>query len=380
VVTVFLVITLQIDRPKLSAEKGVLQIKKPASGGSESIALRACDSSEMDNFGQLVPDQGTSQEENKPDVIGTDENIPNRERSSRAGFGVSTPTDPGYWAGLLGSGWYLDWSIRTEPLLDNLDHWQMIRVHDDCIYPSVEEIQVVAAQFPGQVWIIGNEPDVIWQDNVNASTYAIVYHDLYELIKSADPTALIAVGGISQSTPLRLLYLDQVLQTYQEVFDEPMPVDWWTFHGYVLREEKGSWGVDIPPGINQIRGELREVKDHGNIDIFKAQILSFRNWMAENGYQNSPLALTEFGILMPFSYGFSDDLIAGYLEQTFLWLSQAQDDSIGYPDDGYHLVQKWAWFSISDPIYSSSNLGDLTSRKLTLVGERFRSMIPLLDN
>jgi hypothetical protein len=194
---------------------------------------------------------------------------------------------------------------------------------------------------------------------------------LYELIKSVDPSALIAVGGISQSTPLRLLYLDQVLQTYREVFDEPMPVDWWTIHGYVLREEKGSWGVDIPPGINEIRGELREVKDHGNIDIFKAQILSFRNWMAENGYQNTPLALTEFGILLPFSYGFPDDLIADYLEQTFLWLSQAQDDSTGYPDDRYHLVQKWAWFSISDPIYSSSNLGDLTSRKLTLVEKDF---------
>ena len=51
-----------------------------------------------------------------------------------------------------------------------------------------------------------------------------------------------------------------------------MPVDWWTVHGYVLREEKGSWGVDIPPGIDATQGELREVADHGRIDLFEAQI------------------------------------------------------------------------------------------------------------
>ena len=72
------------------------------------------------------------------------------------------------------------------------------------------------------------------------------------------------------------------------------------------------------------------------------------------------------------------ELVASYLEQTFTWLSQAEDESIGYPEDGYHLVQKWAWFSISDPTYSSSNLGDLSSGKLTFVGERFRSMVLIL--
>ena len=55
------------------------------------------------------------------------------------------------------------------------------------------------------------------------------------------------------------------------------------------------------------------------------------------------------------------NMVANYLEQTFTWLSQVQDESIGYPADGYHLVQKWAWFSISDPTYSSSDLGDLSS-------------------
>jgi hypothetical protein len=240
---------------------------------------------------------------------------------------------------MLGSGWYLDWIVQTATEINYLDHWQMIRVHEDCISPSIEDIQWAAARFPSQVWIIGNEPDVIWQDNVTAVRYAEIYHDLYELIKSSDPTALIAVGGVSQATPLRLQYLDHVLSTYQNLYHEPMPVDWWTVHGYVLREEKGSWGVDIPPGITATQGELREVKDHGRLDLFEAQLRSFRQWIAEHGYQQTPLALT------------------------------------GYPEDGYHLVQKWAWFSISDPTYSTSDLGDISSGKLTILGEKFRSMI-----
>jgi len=198
---------------------------------------------------------------------------------------------------------------------------------------------------------------------------------LYQLIKSSDPTALIAVGGIAQATPLRLEYLDQVLATYQDVYGEPLPADWWTVHGYVLREEKDSWGVEIPPGLDATQGELYEVSDHGRLDLFENQLVDFRLWMKANGYQNTPLALTEFGILMPTSYGFPYEAIADYLEQTFTWLYQAQDPSTGDPADGFHLVQKWAWFSITDINYPSSNLGDLASGQLTLVGERFREMV-----
>jgi hypothetical protein len=237
-------------------------------------------------------------------------------------------------------------------------------------------IQSAAIHFPGQVWIIGNEPDVIWQDNVSAARYAYTYHELY---RTADPAALVAAGGISQATPLRLKYLDQVLQAYQTSYNEPMPVDWWTVHGYVLREEKGSWGVDIPPGIDATQGELREVSDHGRLDLFESQISAFREWMAKRGYQATPLALTEFGILMPADYGFPTEMVSDYLTQTFTWLNQAKDETSGYPDDGYHLVQKWAWFSISDPTYSTSDLGDLPSGKLTTVGERFRNIVSKME-
>jgi hypothetical protein len=374
-VAVVLVITILIEKSGLldGTQQPALEI--PAVVTDKYANLRVCDTTQMDYSGPLIPDQSTNNVENNSIDVNTDKKVSERAGSSRPGFGISSPTDPEHWAQLLGSGWYIDWSMRAAPSQDNLDHWQMIRVHEDCISPSPQVIQKAASQFSGQVWIIGNEPDVIWQDNVTASTYAAVYHDLQEMIKSSDPTALIAVGGVSQSTPLRLQYLDQVLTTYQYLYNEPMPVDWWTVHGYVLREEKDSWGVDIPPGIDINQGELREVKDHARIDLFEIQIRSFRTWMAENGYQNTPLALTEFGILMPNSYGFPEDEIANYLEQTFSWLTSASDETTGYPDDEYRLVQKWAWFSISDPTYSSSNLGDISNGNLTLVGKKFHDVV-----
>jgi hypothetical protein len=269
--------------------------------------------------------------------------------------------------------------MKSTPPSTNLEHWQMVRVHESCVSPSPGAIRANAESVPGQVWIIGNEPDVIWQDNVTPHTYAVMYHGLYTLIKSSDPTALVAVGGISQATPLRMQYLDQVLESYQELYHKAMPTDWWTVHGYVLREEKGSWGVDIPPGMQVTQGELYEVSDHSRLDLFESQLSAFRQWMAENGYQDTPLALTEFGILMPTSYGFPTESIASYLKETFSWLYRAQDMNTGYPADGYRLVQKWAWFSLADPTYSSSDLGDLSSGELTLVGESFQHIVTELD-
>ena len=378
-IVVILAIVISMDQRERLVGK-VLQAKA-TSGVTTlgSLKLQTCDPTQGSYSGSLIPDLSIAGSDRSLSDIKPDDMVPESAWSTQAGFSISSPTDAEYWAQMLGAGWYLDWSVRSEPPFERLEHWQMVRVHEDCISPSSEDIQWAAAHYPGQVWIIGNEPDVIWQDNVNADTYAAIYHDLYQLIKSTDPTALLAVGGVSQATPLRLIYLDQVLQTYQELYHEPMPVDWWTVHGYVLREEKDSWGVEIPPGIAAIQGELREVSDHGRFDLFESQLHLFRQWMEARGYQHTPLALTEFGILMPASYGFPADFVASYLEQTFSWLSQVEDESTGYPEDGYHLVQKWAWFSISDPTYSSSDLGDISSKKLTTLGEIFRRTISTME-
>jgi hypothetical protein len=243
--------------------------------------------------------------------------------------------------------------------------------------PTQEAIARLAKKDPGHVWIIGNEPDVIWQDSMPAEVYAQAYHDLYTLLKQSDPTAQVATAGISQATELRLAYLNRVLAEYQRRYGARLPVDWWTVHGFVLREEKGSWGVDIPPGFDQKTGKLYEVADHNRLDLFTQQLSAFRKWMTENGYRGLPLALTEYGILMPTDLGFPPEDTAKYLQQTFQWLLTASDEQTGYPADENHLVQRWAWFSLSDELYPASNLADLKQGQLTVIGTAFEEFTRL---
>jgi hypothetical protein len=251
----------------------------------------------------------------------------------------------------------------------------MVRLTPVGYKPSLTKIRQLARQQPGQVWIIGNEPDVIWQDKVTPETYARAYHEIYQAIKDVDTTAKVAPAGISQVTPLRLEYLDRVLLTYQEKYQARLPADWWTVHIYVLREERNSWGVEIPPGFDVDQGALYEIADHGRLDLFEAQLREFRAWMKRNGYQDIPLAVTEFGILMPEEYGFPVKLVSQYLTNTFRLLATLRDPRSGYPPDEHRLVQRWAWFSLSDPNYPTSNLADLENDRLTPIGEAFRDFV-----
>lgn len=294
----------------------------------------------------------------------------------RYGFGLATSADPLPWAEDLGAGWYLDWGTTARPADEQVEHWLMVRVAPDCTRPTPAEAASLAEERPGQTWIIGNEPDVIWQDNLTPESYAAAYHAYYTAIKRADPSAQIAMAGVAQPTALRLAYLDRVLETYQLTYGQTLPVDVWTVHNFVLREERDSWGAEIPPGFDEVdRGQLTEVSDHARLDLFEAQLRTFRAWMAQRGYRDTPLALTEFGILMPAEYGFPPEAVAGYLLATMDLLPKLKDPATGYPPDEDRLVQRWAWFSLSDPIFPVSDLADLPNGKLTQVGQAFRQSV-----
>ncbi len=293
--------------------------------------------------------------------------------STRVGFGLPIARGAEVWARRLGAGWYIDWTVQRRFPTQLPEHWQMVRLSRGCVTPSKDGIHWLATHYPGGVWIIGNEPDNIWQDNITPEEYAQVYHELYYLVKEVDPRASIAVAGVTQATPLRLAYLDRVLIAYEALYNKPMPVDWWTVHGFVLREERGTGGAEIPPGFNGVmNGALYEAVDTNSMEYFKDQIIAFRTWMAQRGYRDKPLALTEFGILLSPKFGFTPDVVANYLWDTFTWLGEANDDQIGYPADDNRLVQRWAWFSISDWLYPTSNLANLEADALTEIGQRFR--------
>ncbi|MEM9774697.1 MAG: hypothetical protein AAF902_08970 [Chloroflexota bacterium] len=88
---------------------------------------------------------------------------------------------------------------------------------------------------PGLVWVVGNEADrVSVQDSLLPETYARAYHDAYAYIKSQDPTAQIALGGLVNFAPDREQYLDLVAAEYQRIYGSKMPVDVVTMHVYNL--------------------------------------------------------------------------------------------------------------------------------------------------
>lgn len=294
----------------------------------------------------------------------------------RARFGIGVPSGlvTHYAIDQIGIGWYLNWGTSTNPARPGgVEYVQMIRTPHGTLVPDAATIATIARAVPGSLWLVGNEPDrAIWQDDATPVQYAAAYQQAYAAIKQADPTARVAIAGVVQPTPLRLRYLDAILVAYQQLYGVPMPVDVWNVHNFILREERGDWGAEIPPGLPDNRGMLVEPDDNDNLEIFKAQIWAFRRWMRDRGQQNKPLIVSEYGILMPPDYGFDLERVSRFLTGTFDFFLSANDPSLGYPSDGNRLVQRWCWYSLADAEFPSGNLFDPQTRQITQVGHTWR--------
>jgi hypothetical protein len=290
------------------------------------------------------------------------------------GLAVGQITDYPWGEGL--PGWYLNWWVSARPSpLPETRFAQMVRINGMSFRPELPVIEAAARANPGSLWLLGNEPDVAWQDNATSEQYATVYQELYYAIKESDPTAQVAVAGVSQPTPLRMAYLDRILAAYRTKFGTEMPVDVWNIHAFILREERDAWGVGIPPAMAEDQGLLYEIVDHADLAIFRQQIGAFRDWMAERGFRDKPLIVSEYGILMPDSYGFPPDLVAGFMIDTFDFFLTARDAETGYPADDNRLVQAFCWYSIADTGYATPNLFDPGTRAHTPVGEVFAAYV-----
>ncbi len=267
----------------------------------------------------------------------------------------------------------LSWAVIPEPGVKGFDYYQMVRLDENGIRRTTwEQIAEAIAANPGAVWLVGNEQDVIWQDNVTPQQYAVHYHDVYTFIKERDPSAQVAIGGVSQPTKLRRDYLDIVLDTYETTYGEPLPLDIWNVHAFTLREEADSWGVGIPPGMEGAEGTLYEIEDHTDLDIIRQNLIDFRAWMSARGYDDYPLIITEYGILMPADFGYSPEIVAEFMFDTFELFENLRGEN-GYSADDNHLVQAWFWFTLFDDRleYQAGNLFDPTRQQLTELGQMY---------
>lgn len=299
-------------------------------------------------------------------------------------FGVGVSLDYGnvddYDVGRLQVRWYVDWSTQlSPPRPGGMDYMQMVQTSGDTFSPNETALAAIVAANPGATWLIGNEPDSIWQGNSTPDQYAQVYHQLYTFLKAHDPTCRVTVGGIVQATDLRLQWLDAVLEAYQTRYGEALPVDLWNIHTFILREERGSWGAEIPPGISASHGELWDSNDHDDMDLLAGQIVRFRQWMQDRGDRDKELVVSEYGILLPDWLGFDESRVQAFMRNTFEYFMTAADLELGYPADGNRLVQRWAWYSLNDKRFegetSHSHLFDPDTKEITPLGIDFENYV-----
>jgi hypothetical protein len=300
--------------------------------------------------------------------------LPPWSGNARFGFCVKANPVEQYDVSRLDADWYVAYAgFRADPppLLD-LEFVQIIRLGDRFNPPGKEAVERYAATQPGTLWLIGNEPDAPAQDCVTPSQYAELYHQWYGIIKAADPAAKVAIGGVVQATPLRLQYLDMVLQAYQIKYGEKMPVDVWNVHGFILQEKADEYGCQVPCGLSAQQGMLYDIDDHDNMTIFTEQILSFRQWMKDHDERDKPLIVSEYGILYPIQLGFDEPRVERFMLATFDYFMNATSSSLGYPGDGNRLVQSWAWYSLDDEYFegyeSYNHLFDPGTKQITPLG------------
>lgn len=198
------------------------------------------------------------------------------------------------------AGWYYDFGshpsgVASSPL--DFAAQMLWRV------PDTITLQSILVNNPGDVIILGNEPDISEQQNLSSGNYAVFYHDAAVAIRAIEPGRRLASAGIAAGTPERLAYLQGVLDAYRVRYGERMPVDVWTLHVYD--------SLPVPD-----------------------QVVAMRLFMQRNGYQDAELWVTEM---------VGD---ANYLRSNYDWLLRAQADYGLERDDG-RLVQRFAWFALN---------------------------------
>jgi len=306
-----------------------------------------------------------------------------------------------YDVGGLHIGWYCDWWTNPEPPSPGAIKYAQVLLVRASVYPTNTLcITGTVAANRGALWIIGNEPEAKYkQGNRTPEEYAGIYNYLYYLIKGLDPTAWIAIGGVVEPTPLRLEWLDLVLDDYQSRFGEPMPVDVWNIHVQILQEKAPEnpgdvpWGAEIPAGLEASQGRMYTLLDNADPDIFKTLVTEFRQWMKAKGFQDKPLIISEYGVLMPSTYvapdgqeGTGDHLVITFMRESFDFLLNKKDPDLGYPEDEDRLVQQWLWYSLNsppnDPATGKGFNGALFSHEhpaqITKFGSAFRAYMHVL--
>lgn len=195
----------------------------------------------------------------------------------------------------------------------------------ELVRPGADLTQLAARAraYPGRAWIVGNEPNVSGQDNLQPAAYSDFLAAVATAIKTADPTALLVGPNVLNwdktcdgcgGYPSGHSWSNAFLSDYRARYGS-LPLDVWGMHTYNL-----DWVR--PPLINAVADQ--------------AQLAAARTWLNATGL-NLPIWLTEFGVIWGYegytwvqqdgrwliapTGRFRDDLMNSYMDSMFTWLT-----------------------------------------------------------
>ena len=223
----------------------------------------------------------------------------------RAGVVVVGATSPAE-LDALGPVWYYSYSYAG----DRLEGHQRVYLVP-LRYDTVSLTDALEGA-PRTWWIVGNEPNDPYQDNLSPAAYAAFYRRVAALVRRVQPTARLVTAGIANADPR---WASEFVDAYRSQCGEGPPVDAWNVHCYMLEPDN----------------------DQLDVVLFRERITAFREWMATSGQGDKPLFLTEFGALYGHGpYGRpaeSPERIADFVHESVTWLQSTEH------------VQCWSWFA-----------------------------------
>ncbi len=187
-------------------------------------------------------------------------------------------TDEAWFLQNLGMQWYLDFNRAIDTIPPGKKKLLFVPGPPG---PSAQELQAVAQAAPGSVWYVIGEPNRMFPVTSQLVTQ---WRDLYQRIKSADPTAKVTspsvlnwdftcygCGGYQSGHS----WMQQFIDEYQRQFHAPPPFDIWAIDTYPL----DWWNI---PTTNE--------------NIVIDQVKDMRSYMDANGFQNKPIWVTELSM------------------------------------------------------------------------------------
>lgn len=284
----------------------------------------------------------------------------------------------------MGTKGFLDWTSNVDAVPTG--HEKLLYV-GDLPGPTPEEIRQIVEKAPGSVWYIVGEPNRragYWPTEIVTQL-----HDLYEEIKTADPTARITSPSILNweftcngcaGFPTGHSWVDAFRSAYKAQYGVEPPVDIWAIDLYPM-----DW-YNLPTVDHQLM-----IKQLTDLWQYLQRIPAQRDkpiWITELGlHWGYPRwawgveGCTIDGVQLPSPAGvYQTDQVIGYLDRVFDWLDANADAKN---------IERWFLFNTYKNItkcfpdaYAGLTLfdGPQPGAALTPVGQFFRDRVMGISN